>query len=191
MKKSRFFRRNRRLKEKKRRIRVSFFPKRDVVKKSFFDKGDFFVTIPACLSDHATKNRMEKNLPTGLWWKLTVPPKAPAASCYLLRTNIRDWSAEDLWHAYIQLTEAEAAFRIEKSDLRIRPIWHQKEERVLAHILVCFLVYVLWKTLGQMVKSAGLGDEPHRVLEELGKIRLIDVVLPTSSGEEIRKRCIT
>jgi len=74
--------------------------------------------------------------------------------------QITDWSAEDLWHAYIQLTEAEAAFRIEKSDLRIRPIWHQKEERVLAHILVCFLAYVLWKTLGQMVKSAGLGDEP-------------------------------
>jgi transposase len=111
--------------------------------------------------------------------------------CYLLRTNITDWSAEDLWQAYIQLTEAEAAFRIEKSDLRIRPIWHQKEERVLAHILVCFLAYVLWKTLGQMVKSAGLGDEPRRVLEELGKIRLVDVILPTSSGVEIRKRCIT
>jgi len=111
--------------------------------------------------------------------------------CYLLRTNIRDWSAEDLWQAYIQLTEAEAAFRVEKSDLRIRPIWHQKEERVLAHILVCFLAYVLWKTLGLMVKNAGLGDEPRRVLEELGKIRLVDVVLPTSSGVEIRKRCIT
>ena len=80
----------------------------------------------------------------------------------------------------------EAAFRVEKSDLRIRPIWHQKEERVLAHILVCFLAYVLWKTLGLMVKSAGLGDEPRRVLEELGKIRLVDVILPTSSGVEIR-----
>jgi len=111
--------------------------------------------------------------------------------CYLLRTNITDWSPEDLWQAYIQLTEAEAAFRIEKSDLRIRPIWHQKEERVLSHILVCFLAYVLWKTLAQMVKRAGLGDEPRRVLEELGKIRLVDVVLPTSAGVEIRKRCIT
>ena len=111
--------------------------------------------------------------------------------CYLLRTNITDWSAEDLWQAYVQLTEAEAAFRIEKSDLRIRPIWHQKEERVLSHIFVCFLAYVLWKTLSQMVKRAGLGDEPRRVLEELGKIRLVDVVLPTSAGVEIRKRCIT
>jgi len=116
---------------------------------------------------------------------------ALSEGCYLLRTNITDWTAEDLWRAYIQLTEAEAAFRIEKSDLRIRPIWHQKEERVLAHIFVCFLAYVLWKTLGQMVKSTGLGDEPRRVLEELSKIRLVDVVLPTSAGVEIRKRCIT
>jgi len=110
--------------------------------------------------------------------------------CYLLRTNITDWSAEDLWQAYVQLTEAEAAFRIEKSDLRIRPIWHQKEDRVLSHIFVCFLAYVLWKTLGRMVKSSGLGDEPRRVLSELSKINLVDVVLPTSAGVEIRKRCI-
>jgi len=111
--------------------------------------------------------------------------------CYLLRTNITEWSVEDLWRAYVQLTEAEAAFRIEKSDLRIRPIWHQKEERVLSHILVCFLAYALWRTLGCMVKSSGLGDEPRRVLDELSKINLVDVVLPTTAGTEIRKRCIT
>ena len=86
-----------------------------------------------------------------------------------MRTNITDWSAEDLWRAYVQLTEAKAAFRIEKSDLRTRPIWHQKEERVLSHILVCFLTYVLWTTLGRMVKYSGLGDEPRRVLDELSK----------------------
>jgi transposase len=68
--------------------------------------------------------------------------------CYLLRSNVNDWTGEQLWQAYMQLTEAEAAFRIHKSDLRIRPIWHQKQERVEAHILVCFLAYVLWKTLG-------------------------------------------
>jgi len=110
--------------------------------------------------------------------------------CYLLRTNVTNWSAEDLWKAYIQLTEAEAAFRIHKSDLRIRPVWHHREDRVLAHILVCFLAYVLWKTLHQMTKSAGLGDEPRRVFEELGKISLVDVVLPTRSGVEIRRRCV-
>jgi len=111
--------------------------------------------------------------------------------CYLLRSNVTDWSSEELWKAYIQLTEAEAAFRIHKSDLRIRPIWHQREDRVLAHILVCFLAYVLWKTLQQMVEAAGLGDEPRRVLNELNKVQMIDVVLPTRCGVEIRRRCVT
>ena len=95
-----------------------------------------------------------------------------------------------MWHAYIQLTEAEAAFQINKSDLKIRPIWHQKTDRVLAHILVCFLAYVLWKTLHQMTKVAGLGDEPRRIFKELGKIRVVDVVLPTRKGIEIRRRCV-
>ena len=111
--------------------------------------------------------------------------------CYLLRTNVTDWSDEELWKAYIQLTEAEAAFRIHKSDLSIRPIWHQKEDRVLAHILVCFLAYVLWKTLAGLCERAGLGNEPRRVLDELKDIRVVDVVLPTRQGVEIRRRCIT
>ena len=88
-----------------------------------------------------------------------------------------------------QLTEVEDAFRIHKTDLRVRPIWHQKEQRVDAHILVCFLAYVVWRTLGQMCKRAGLGDEPRRVLEELSRIRLVDVVLRTRGGQEIRRRC--
>jgi len=61
--------------------------------------------------------------------------------------RLTDWIAEDLWRAYIQLTEAEAAFRIPKSDLDLPPVRHQKQERVEAHILVCFPAYVLWKTL--------------------------------------------
>ncbi|MFB3107227.1 MAG: IS1634 family transposase, partial [Pseudomonadales bacterium] len=77
--------------------------------------------------------------------------------CYLLRSNVTDWSAEDLWKAYTQLTAAEAAFRIHKSDLQIRPVWHQKEKRVQAHIMVCFLAYVLWSTLAQCCRRAGLG----------------------------------
>jgi transposase len=111
--------------------------------------------------------------------------------CYMLRTNIKDWSGQDLWQAYIQLTEAEAAFRIHKSDLKIRPIWHHKTERVEAHILVCFLAYVVWKTLAQMCKAAGLGDQPRRVFEELGKIRLVDVILPTRTGPSLRRRCVS
>lgn len=115
---------------------------------------------------------------------------ALSEGCYILRTNINDWSGEELWKAYMQLTEAEAAFRIHKGDLKIRPVWHQKTERVQAHILVCFLAYVVWKTLAQMCKTAGLGDEPRRVFEELSKIKAVDVVLPIRSGGHIRRRCI-
>ena len=110
---------------------------------------------------------------------------------YLLRSNVRDWSDAELWQAYIQLTEAESAFRIEKSDLSLRPIWHHKEHRVRAHILVCFLAYVLWKTLAQLCQKSGLGHEPRRVLDELSSLQVIDVVLPTRGGPEIRKRCVT
>ncbi len=110
--------------------------------------------------------------------------------CYVLRSNVKDWTHEELWQAYVQLTEVELAFRIQKSDLRIRPIWHQKGDRVLAHILVCFLAYVLWKTLAQLCQRAGLGNEPRRVLDELAELRAMDVVLPTSDGIEIRRRCV-
>jgi transposase len=111
--------------------------------------------------------------------------------CYLLRSNVTTWTEEELWKAYIQLTEAENAFRIEKSDLRIRPVWHQKEDRVQAHILVCFLAYVLWKTLGQLCRQAGLGDEPRRVIDEFSKLRTVDVILPTNQGVDIRHRYVT
>ena len=110
--------------------------------------------------------------------------------CYLLRSNVSDWTAPELWRAYMQLTEAEAAFRIHKSDLSLRPVWHQKKERVQAHVLVCFLAYVLWKTLGQMCQAAGLGDEPRKVLDEIAAIQTVDVILPTRCGRQIRKRCV-
>ena len=111
--------------------------------------------------------------------------------CYLLRSNVTDWSGEELWRAYIQLTEAEEAFRLHKSDLVMRPVWHQKEQRVQAHILVCFLAYVLWKTLGMWCNRAGLGDEPRKIFAELEQISLVDVLLPTRAGISIRKRCVS
>jgi transposase len=111
--------------------------------------------------------------------------------CYMLRTNIADWSAEELWKAYIQLTQAESAFRICKSELELRPVWHQKQERVQAHILVCFLAFVLWKTLGLMCSQSGIGDSPRKLLDEMAAIQMVDVVLPTRSGIEIRKRCVS
>ena len=110
--------------------------------------------------------------------------------CYVLRTNIPDWSPEALWQTYVQLTDAEAAFRIQKSELALRPIWHQRPERVQAHILVCFLAYVCWKTLEQWQQRAGLGHSPRTVLEELHRIQSTDVVLPTMDGRDLRLRCV-
>jgi hypothetical protein len=96
------------------------------------------------------------------------------------------WKPEELLEAYIHLTEAEEAFCIHKSDLRLRPVWHQKEERVRAHILVCFLAYVLWKALERLCSAAGLGDEPRRVLRELSTIQLVQLELHFPSGNKRR-----
>jgi transposase len=110
---------------------------------------------------------------------------------YLLRSNITDWSDHQLWKAYIQLTQAEAAFRIHKDQLDVRPIWHQREDRVQAHILVCFLAFVLWKSLEMWQQRAGLGNSPRTILEELARIQSHDVVLPTATYGQIRLRCVT
>jgi len=120
---------------------------------------------------------------------------AISEGCYLLRTNLPESDPAVLWKRYIQLSEAEWAFRITKDELEIRPIWHQKEDRVKAHILVCFLAYVLWKTLAQWMRGGGLGDAPRTLLEEIAKIKSGDVVLKArcSDGREhaIRLRCVT
>jgi transposase len=110
--------------------------------------------------------------------------------CYVLRSNVTDWSAQELWRAYIQLTEAEAAFRIHKESLQLRPVWHQTAERVTAHILVCFLAYVLRKTLDGWCRQAGLGSSVTTVLEEMARIQSADVVLPTLDGRQVRLRCV-
>jgi hypothetical protein len=118
-----------------------------------------------------------------------------AEGCYILRSNLCDVAPVTLWKRSIQLTEAEWAFRIAKDELLIRPIWHQKEDRVRGHILVCFLACVLWKTLAGWMQRAGLGDAPRRLLEEFAKIKSGDVVLRARSRENgpsrtIRLRCV-
>src|SRR5208282_1111591 len=135
--------------------------------------------------------------PAGVQLKWSARPEwddwaRHSEGCYLLRTNISDWDAEQLWRTYIQLSEAEAAFRIHKSELAIRPIWHQREDRVRAHILVCFLAYVLWKTLEQWQSRAGLGNSPRTLLQELAAIASTDVILPTAAppDREVRLRCV-
>src|SRR5262249_3462219 len=116
---------------------------------------------------------------------------ALSEGAYLLRSNISDWSDEQLWKAYIQLTQAEAAFRIQKDQLTVRPVWHQRADRVEAHILICFLAFVLWKTLEMWQNRAGLGNSPRTILEELARIQSHDVVLPTATLGQIRLRCVT
>ena len=146
--------------------------------------GAFKITFePAPERGSGLRLRWEKNAAWSEW-------ASHSEGCYLLRSNIKDWTAQDLWHTYIQLTQAEAAFRIHKSDLSIRPVWHQKEDRVRAHILVCFLGYVLWKMLEYWQAKAGLGNSPRTILEELARIQSTDVVLPMANGREVRIRCV-
>jgi transposase len=121
-----------------------------------------------------------------------------ADGCYLLRSNLTGVEAATLWKRYIQLTEAEWAFRIAKDELSIRPIWHHKEDRVKSHILVCFLAYVLWKTLAGWMRLSGLGDAPRTVLDEFSKLKSGDVTLRARSPRDdsaaertITLRCVT
>jgi transposase len=116
---------------------------------------------------------------------------ALSEGAYLLRSNVSDWKEEQLWKAYIQLTQAEAAFRIQKDQLKVRPVWHQRSDRVEAHILVCFLAFVLWKTLEMWQSRGGLGNSPRTILEELARIQSHDIVLPTATLGQIRLRCVT
>ena len=137
------------------------------------------------------------NQPAGVCLQWSVAPDWERAAaitegCYILRTNVTGWTAEQIWQTYVQLTQAEAAFRINKSELGIRPVFHQKERRVRSHILVCFLAYVLWKTLEQWQAKAGLGNSPRTLLEEFERIRCTDVVLPLAQdpARELRLRCV-
>jgi len=110
---------------------------------------------------------------------------------YLLRTNLEGETAEELWTKYIQLTEAEAAFRALKSELAIRPLFHQIEPRVKAHILVAFLGYALWVTLKHLLARNCSDLSPARALSLLATLQSADIVLPTTDGRELRLRRIT
>ena len=113
---------------------------------------------------------------------------------YLLRTNCEETDPVLLWKWYIQLTQAEAAFRTAKSDLGLRPVFHHKEDRVQAHILVCFLALALWRTLEQWMHSKGLGTCARQLVKEMGGIKSVDVVVPVRRAEittELRLRVVT
>jgi transposase len=118
-----------------------------------------------------------------------------AHGAYLLRTNWTEKNPAKLWRCYMQLSQAEDAFRISKSDLNLRPVFHQKTQRVEAHILVCFLTLALWRTLEQWMRSKGLGNCARQLLKEVATIRSMDVVLPvveaeTQQTQEVRLRVV-
>lgn len=113
---------------------------------------------------------------------------------YLLRTNCEETDPVLLWRWYIQLTQAEAAFRTAKSDLGLRPVFHQKEDRVQAHILVCFLALALWRTLEQWMQTKGLGTCARQLVKQLAGIKSTDVVVPIKRAgvvTELRLRVVT
>jgi transposase len=106
-----------------------------------------------------------------------------AHGAYLLRTNCPEKDPVQLWRWYMQLTQAEEAFRISKSDLSLRPVFHQKTERVEAHILVCFLSLALWRTLEMWMKGKGLGNCARQLIKEVATVRSLDVVLPVKETQ--------
>lgn len=114
-----------------------------------------------------------------------------AQGAYLLRTNHVCEDPTELWKWYIQLTQAEAAFRTSKSDLVLRPIFHHKEDRVDAHILVCFLALAMWRTLEQWMASKGLGTCARQFLLEMDTMHSMDVLLPTDSNTTLRLRTVS
>jgi transposase len=143
-----------------------------------------------------------------LFWQMKEDRKKWRESregAYLLRTNLQAETADQLWSKYMQLTEAEASFRALKSELSIRPLFHQLEPRVKAHVMVAFLGYALWVTLKHLLKRrpatvpkpsvSGVDDaqplSPMRALALLSTLQSADIVLPTTDGHEIRLRRIT
>jgi hypothetical protein len=143
-----------------------------------------------------------------LFWQIKEDRKNWRESregAYLLRTNLKAETAEELWSKYRQLTEAEASFRALKSELSVRPLFHQLEPRVKAHVRVAFLGYALWVTLKHLLKRRPAIDpklsargvdhaqpmSPMRAIALLSTLQSADIVLPTTDGREIRLRRIT
>ncbi len=145
--------------------------------------------------------------PTTLMWTWKVAKIKMVLArdgAYVLRTNQPGWSAREMWETYIQLTVVEKAFRVLKSELLLRPVWHHYSGRVQAHVFICVLAYALWKALDHLLKRAGLQTQIHKpdlarphaspkprpmtpevVLRELRKIQIGDILLGTTDGQKL------
>jgi hypothetical protein len=152
----------------------------------------------------------KKGKPT-LSWNWDVPrfrAALAADGAYVLQSNRAGWTAQEFWQMYMQLAVAEKAFRVLKSELCLRPVWHQYSGRVQAHIFVCVLAYALWKTLDHLAKEAGLQTQIHKpaerrygqavpkarpmspevILRELGRLAIGDILLETTDGRQLSLR---
>jgi hypothetical protein len=146
------------------------------------------VTVERNARGHATGLNITEHAQRAAWAE-------QAHGAYLLRTNCPEQDPAKLWRWYMQLSQAEDAFRISKSDLSLRPVFHQKTERVEAHILVCFLTLALWRTLEMWMRGKGLGNCSRQLLKEVATVRSLDVVLPVKETEsqetrEVRLRVV-
>jgi len=164
--------------------------------KGRYPKGSPFVTITV-----AARGRP---LVQCTWLVEKFKAALVADGAYLLRSNRGGWSAQEFWETYMQLTVVEHAFRVLKSHLLLRPVWHQYSGRVQAHVMICVLAYALWKTLDHLAKQAGLQTLIHKtdprygraqprprpmtpevILRELGQIQIGDIHLETTDGQKL------
>jgi transposase len=167
--------------------------------KGRFPKAQSFVTI--------TVSKTQPARMSYVWLREKFRAALAGDGAYLLRSNQGGWSAEEFWETYIQLTVVEHAFRVLKSELLLRPVWHHYGGRTQAHVIVCVLAYALWKTLDHLAKRAGLETEIHKpdprrtraapkprpmtpevILRELGQIAIGDILLETTDGQKLALR---
>jgi hypothetical protein len=164
--------------------------------KGRFPKARPFVTI--------TVTRTKPARLSWSWLREKFRAALAGDGAYLLRSNQGGWSATEFWETYIQLTVVERAFRVLKSELLLRPVWHHYSGRTQAHVLICVLAYALWKTLDHLAKRAGLETVIHQpdprrgpatpkprpmtpevILRELGQIAIGDIELETTAGQKL------
>jgi transposase len=164
--------------------------------KQRFPKGTPFVNVTVC----------DKPLSLAVQWNVVkFQETLRRDGAYLLRSNQRGWTADQFWETYMQLATVERAFRVLKSELLLRPIWHHYSGRTQAHVFVCVLAYTLWKTLDHLAKQAGLQTlirkpnlpaygnaipkprpmTPEFILRELGQIKIGDIELATTDGRQL------
>ena len=167
--------------------------------KERYPKARLFVDITVTTSKHPRINWS--------WDRAKYEQALARDGAYLLRSNQAGWTATEFWETYIQLTVVERAFRVLKSELHLRPVWHHYSGRTQAHVFVCVLAYALWKVLDHLAKRAGLKTEirkpdvrrprsspkarrmtPQEILREVRTIKIGDITMKTTDGRQLALR---